>query len=37
MLGERERAITIIEQRLSAPAAATPGRTSAPGRDGSAA
>jgi hypothetical protein len=34
MLGERERAVTIIERRLSAPVASTAGRTSA---DGSAA
>lgn len=37
MLGERERAVTIIERRLSAPVATTAGTTSANGRDGSAA
>ena len=37
MLGERERAVAIIERRLSAPVAATAGTTSANGRDGSAA
>jgi hypothetical protein len=37
MLGERERAAAIIEQRLSAPVASTPGTTSADGRDGNAA
>jgi hypothetical protein len=37
MLGERERAVAIIERRLSAPFAPTPGTTSADGRDGNAA
>ena len=37
MLGERERAVAIIERRLSAPFSPTPGTTSADGRDGNAA